>query len=118
MRSFLTVIFLCFPLLTGCSTVASRVAKAVLGGGGPSLEAQIGKENTKQIVGNQSTVSAGRDQTNTTQKVSAERVERVVINETPPWVVPSLVVFAVLGWMLPSPGEISRWFRNLFRRNK
>jgi len=109
------ILVLCLSLL-GCSSVAGKVASGLLKGGGPSLEAQVGKENTKQVVGNQSTVSVGRDQTNTTQRVSAEKVDQVTINETPPWVVPSLVVIAILGWMLPSPGEISRWFSGLFKR--
>lgn len=33
-------------------------------------------------------------------------------SNTDPWV----ILLLVLGWILPSPGEMSRWVRNLFRR--
>lgn len=47
-------------------------------------------------------------------KVSAESVDRVTVNEVPPWV----VLLLILGWLLPSPNEIGRWITNLFTRKK
>jgi len=49
------------------------------------------------------------------EKVSAEKVENMVVhNEVPPWV----ILLLVIGWLLPSPGEISRWLTSLFKRKK
>ena len=47
-------------------------------------------------------------------KVSAESVDRVTVNEVPPWV----VLLLILGWLLPSPNEIGRWITSLFTRKK
>jgi hypothetical protein len=54
---------------------------------------------------------AGRD-VNTAQ-VQADTAE-VTIQETPPWV----VLLLILGWLLPSPNEIGRWFTNILTRKK
>lgn len=43
-------------------------------------------------------------QTSDTNQVRADRVETVVVNEIPAWV----VLLLILGWLLPSPGEIGR----------
>ena len=110
MRIF--IISLLLILLTSCS--AGQIGKAVLGaatgGGGPSLEGQIGKENTKQNVGVQ--VSAGRDVVTRKENVTADRVDKVTVNEVPPWV----ILLLVLGWLLPSPGEMGRKIQGWFRR--
>lgn len=66
----------------------------------------MGKENTKvigvseQVKGNKNAVEAGT-------------VERVVVQQTPPWIMLLLLV----GWLLPSPGEIGRWFSRWFKRD-
>jgi hypothetical protein len=112
--------------LSGCSSLggaAVGLAKdAITGGGGPSLdvETQIGKTNTKQAVGQQKsqTVTAGDNATVTVvdrkEKVTAERVETIVVNErTPPWI----WILLVLGWVLPSPNEIANKLRGLIKRN-
>ena len=88
-------------LLSSCSVAGDLTKDLLLGGDGPKVEAQIGKENTKQIVGNQQTV--GRDLNKET--VKADRVETVVVNEVPSWV----ILLLVLGWLLPSPNEIGTW---------
>lgn len=51
------------------------------------------------------------DQSRTENKVGTS--EKVTINNADPW----LILFAVLGWLLPSPNEIVRWFKGLFKRN-
>jgi len=83
-----------------------------LTGGGPNVNAQVGKEVTQQIVGNQTRTEIGGDQTNT--KVATESVEKVTIQEVPPWV----IFLLVIGWLLPSPGEIGRWILGWFNLNK
>jgi len=45
-------------------------------------------------------------------KVQADEVRTVVVNETPVW----LILALVLGWIFPSPGEIGRWARKLLTR--
>lgn len=80
-------------------------------GGGPNVNAQVGREVTQQVVGNQTRTDVGGDQTVTTNKVSTGEVEKVVVQEVPPWV----VLLLILGWLLPSPNEIAnkltRWFK-------
>jgi len=43
-------------------------------------------------------------------QVQADEVKTVVVNEVPVWV----ILLLILGWLLPSPGEIGRWVRGLF----
>jgi hypothetical protein len=44
--------------------------------------------------------------------VKADTVETVNIQQTPVW----MIILLVLGWLLPSPNEIGRWFKGLFKR--
>ena len=82
--------------------------------GGPRLNANanIGKENTQQIVGNQTTTDVGRDYTVKESPIEAQNIEKVVVQQTPFWI----IVLLVLGWLLPSPNEIARYIRSLFKR--
>jgi len=77
---------------------------------GPNVAAnvQAGKENTQQIVANQTEV--GRDLKQ--GSVEAQNIEKVTIQQTPIW----MIVLLVLGWLLPSPNEIARWIRGLFKK--
>lgn len=105
--------------LSGCGTNPLNL----LTGGGPNIAANIqaGKTNS-QTVGKTETfaptvdVKAGAkvetiDQSKTETVVGTS--EKVTVNNSPIW----LILFAVLGWLLPSPGEIGRWIRRLFKRN-
>jgi hypothetical protein len=80
---------------------------------------QIGKTNTQTLgqteITEQSIVRPqARDikQTSDTNKVSADELRDVTINEVPMWV----ILLLILGWLLPSPGEIGRSLVNLFKR--
>ena len=86
---------------------------SLLMGGGPKVAANIqaGKTNT-QTVGS-TTVNENkiiRPQARTIKQdsgpssVKADEVHTVVVNEVPTWV----ILLLVLGWLLPSPGEIGR----------
>jgi hypothetical protein len=106
-------------VLTACSGLDPL---SLLTGGGPNVAAntQLGQEN-EQTVGlrtsNEQTINRpqARDITQTADKgVKAESIERVTVQNVPPWV----LVLLVLGWLLPSPGEISRYVRSLFKRGK
>lgn len=66
----------------------------------------MGKENTK-VIGVSEQVKGNKN------AVEASKVERVVVQQIPPWVMLLLLV----GWLLPSPGEIGRWFSRWFNRN-
>ena len=96
-------------LLAGCGGPLS-----FLTGGGPNLAAnvQAGKENTQQVVGNQTSTEAGRDIVQQDTPVIADTVEEVTIQQTPLW----MMLLLILGWLLPSPNEISRSIRGLFKR--
>jgi hypothetical protein len=51
------------------------------------------------------------DQSKTENTVGTS--ENVTINNVSPW----MILFALIGWILPSPNEIVRWFKGLFKRN-
>lgn len=103
--------------LAGCSGTG---ALKFLTGGGPNVAAntQVGKTNS-QTVGTSSVTEQklvrpkARDisQTADNNKVKADSVQRVVVNEIPAWV----VLLLILGWLLPSPNEIIRIIRDAFK---
>lgn len=111
MRIFLALTLLLF--LSSCGVLSG--AASLLGGGskGPTVNsnAQIGKENTQQIVANQtsdrSTNNAQGDivKTDSQENIEAQNVE--IFNYQDNWL---LWLFALLGWILPSPNEIWRGF--------
>jgi hypothetical protein len=92
-----------------------------LTGGGPNVAAnvQAGKTNN-QTVGTTSNSEQkivrpkARDirQSNDSNKVQADEVQTVVVNEVPVWV----VLLLILGWLFPSPGEIGRMILSVFKR--
>jgi hypothetical protein len=87
---------------------------SLLTGGGPNVAAnvQAGKENTQQAVAVQQKTEAGRDVIQQTSPVVAENIKEVNIQQTPMW----MLILLILGWLLPSPNEIARWIRGLFKR--
>ena len=107
--------------LTACSALDPV---SLLTGGGPNVAAntQLGQVN-EQVVGlatdtttTQSLIRPeARDitQIQDTQKLKADRIETVVNNESPYW----LVLLALAGWLLPSPGEIGRTVRSWFKKS-
>ena len=74
--------------------------------------AQLGKENTQQVVANQTKTEAGRDVVQQSSPVVAENIKEVTIQQTPMW----MLVLLVLGWLMPSPNEIARSIRGLFKK--
>ena len=96
--------------LSGCG----KGPLSLLTGGGPNVAAnvQAGKENTQQAVAVQQKTEAGRDIIQQTSPVVAENIKEVNIQQTPMWI----LVLLILGWLLPSPNEIARWIRGLFKR--
>ena len=93
---------------------------SLLTGGGPNVAAnvQAGKTNS-QTVGTTQNVNQRLEnvtsesvrQSNDSNSVQADRVETIVVNEVPVWV----ILLLILGWLFPSPNEIARYLRLLFR---
>jgi len=106
-------------LLTGCGGMNPL---NLLTGGGPNIAAnvQAGKTNS-QTVGTtnnveQKLINPQADtikQSNDSNKVQADNVQTVVVNEVPVWV----ILLLILGWLFPSPNEIARYIRSLFTRS-
>ena len=114
------LVLMCMLSLTACG----KSPLSLLAGSGPNVAAntQIGKTNS-QTVGTSTFQEFGETKvqaekvTNTqnqTTRVSANDVQTVVVNEVPVWIILLLVV----GWLLPSPNEIGRWIRSLFKRKQ
>lgn len=110
-----TVSLLILLLTSSCGTIGASVAKtavaaAVGGSSGPSLDAQIGQNNTRTFqLGYSESVTGDK----TTKNVEAQQVDQVINQHIPPWV----ILLLILGWLLPSPNEIARWIRGLFKKN-
>jgi hypothetical protein len=78
-------------LLTGCSALGLIGAVIPDGGTDVNANAQIGAENTQQVVGQQNS-----------SEINADSVIQNTIQDIPPWV----MILLILGWLLPSPQEI------------
>ena len=104
-----TLLVFWLVLLTGCSPLS---ALSGLMGGGPSVDAQVGKSN-EQTTGVSMTEDRIDGETVTVTK--AEKFAHVTATEfihderIPLWV----WIAMVLGWMLPSPIEIWRGLGNM-----
>lgn len=87
---------------------------SLLTGGGPNVASNIqaGKENTQQVVANQVRTEAGRDVVQQNSPVVAHEIKEVTIQQTPIW----MLVLLVFGWLMPSPNEIARNIRGLFKK--
>lgn len=100
---------LILPLLTGCSALSALLPSF---GDGPSVNAnaQVGKENTQQIVGSQ-TEAGGEAQV----ADQANRVEgtQIINEDLPPWLIGLLILLA--GWAIPTPMDMALGIVNFFR---
>lgn len=76
------------------------------GGSGPTVNsnALVGKENTQQVVAQQTAQEAGRDIVTQTKEVEAQSVDDITIKNTniPAWV----LLLLILGWLLPTPSQM------------
>jgi len=94
-------------LLSSCSQIPS-----LLTGGGTNVAAntQIGKENTQNLGVN----------TSMRPQLRVEAPVETVVQDTSTTknttIDPLMLILLVLGWLAPSPNEIGRGIRNLFRR--
>ena len=119
--SGLSLRLLLLPLVLMLTVSCSSGALGILTGGGPNVAAntQVGKTNT-QTIGTTNNVEQKLEnpvantikQSNDSNSVQADRVETVIVNEVPVWV----ILLLLLGWLLPSPNEMGRWLRSPFSR--
>ena len=119
--SGLSLRLLLLPLVLTLTVSCSSGALGILTGGGPNVAAnvQAGKTNT-QTIGTTNNVEQKLEnpvantikQSNDSNRVQADRVETVIVNEVPVWV----ILLLLLGWLLPSPNEMGRWIRSPFSR--
>ena len=115
----LRAIFLAL-LLTGCG--ASPLG--LLTGGGPQVAANVQAAKTATQTVGQTSISeskiekstAARDikQSADTNKVNAETVEKVVVNELPAWA----VLLMLAGWLMDSPLRWPEQIASVFRRRR
>lgn len=114
-RSSLTLLLLLVSsgtILTGCGTVGNPLK--FLSGGGTNVAAntQVGKTNS-QTLGTTNNIAPTVSVRPNARVDNIDQSNRTsIVNEVPVWV----VLLLILGWLLPSPNEIGRWIRNLFRR--
>ena len=107
-------------LIQGCTALG--LVKAVMpGNSGTSVNAnaQVGKENTQQVVANQQNTKIEGENVNVSQKetdtsINTSKVDSLVQNNTnvPMW----YLLLLVLGWLLPSPQEIWAGFVSSMER--
>jgi len=119
-RSLRSLVLLLVLTLTTASCSSNPLG--LLTGGGPKVAANIqaGKTNS-QTVGTTNNVEQKVDkpiisrdlvQSSDNTDVKADKVEKVQISNTEPWV----ILLLILGWLLPSPNEIGRSIVSLFKR--
>lgn len=111
MTKFLISILL-VSSLASCSSLGKAAVGAILDSG-PSVNAnaQLGKENRQTLTfGTLEEVRGDR------KTVEAQQVGSVSVTNTDNGLVILLVVIGLLGWILPSPGEMGRIIRSWFRR--
>jgi Na+/glutamate symporter len=117
----LTLLVLCvITLIQGCATLG--LVKAVMpgkSGTDVNANAQVGKENTQQVVANQQNTKIEGENVNVSQKendtsINTSKVDSLVQNNTnvPMW----YLLLLVLGWLLPSPQEIWAGFVSSMER--
>ena len=107
-------------LIQGCTALG--LVKAVMpGNSGTSVNAnaQVGKENTQQVVANQQNTKIEGENVNVSQKetdtsINTSKVDSLIQNNTnvPMW----YLLLLVLGWLLPSPQEIWAGFVSSMER--
>jgi hypothetical protein len=103
----------------------------LLTGGGPNVAANVqaaktatqtvgksvatGDQKIDKIEGHANRVEQVQTQDN---KIKTESVEKVVINEVPPWV----ILLLLIGWLLPTPQDIGNriylWLSHLVSKLK
>jgi hypothetical protein len=106
----LILVVLLTSTLSSCGTIP------FLSGGGPNVAAntQIGKENNQGV--NTNVDRSIRPVLRPEGPVETVQQDNSTTNNTE--IDPLLLILLVLGWLAPSPNEIARGIRDLFRRKQ
>ena len=126
-----------FVALVSCTPadLVMKAAGSVLGSGSSSgtsvnANAQIGAENEQSVTlgtrQDNGDVKLGTTNNNgsfeisqgKTNKVNSESVGTVVVNETNWQLIVIITLFALVGWMLPTPTVMWSSFTSLFKKKK
>lgn len=109
----LTLVLLSFLLLTSCSNLTPL---KLLGGGGVSTAAnvQAGKTNNQTLGTNETYAPTVSLRPNA--RVDTVDQSKETVNNT--YVSPLMLILLILGWLAPSPSEIARGIRSLWRRKR
>lgn len=106
---WLSLLLIC-AVLASCSKVAGIVGGAI--GSRPSIAANVQAGRTNAQTVGQTVVSDQRieateardiEQSTGDTRVRTESVQTIIVREDPP---PWLLLVALLGWLLPTPGQI------------
>lgn len=106
---WLSLLLIC-AALASCSQIAGIVGGAL--GGGPSVAANVQAGRTNAQTVGQSTVSDQKieatearniEQSTGDTRVRTESVQTIIVREDPP---PWFLLVTLLGWLLPTPGQI------------
>lgn len=110
MKKFL-ILLLLVSSLASCSSLGKAAVGALLDSGpSVSANAQFGKENRQGVVlGTSEEVRGDKVE----KVVEAGTIEKVEVTNTNLW----MILLLILGWVLPSPGEIARNVRGWFRKD-
>ena len=104
-------------VLTGVTSSCSPVGLP-LGGTNVAANTQVGRENTQTVgqdkrfqpeVRTEAPIETVEQSSN---EIRTGAVENIQVTNIPPWV----ILLLIIGWLLPSPGEIGRSIATLFRR--
>ena len=108
--SLLSLLLLVSISMAGCS----KGPLSLLTGGGPNVAAnvQAGKTNT-QTIGKTNNISPS---VSIRPKARVDTVDQSTETVNNYQIDPLLIILLILGWLAPSPSEIGRSIRNLFRR--
>lgn len=105
------VVLLALTILGNCSQLPGALLGGLGGGSGTNVAAntQIGKENSQNIGVNTTLRPVLRPEGPVDTVIQDNSTTKVTEMD------PLLLLLLVLGWLAPSPNEIARGFRNLFR---
>ena len=97
--------------ISSCSVsdLAGSALKATLGGGGPSVNAQVGQNNTQGV-----SITKEAPTVTVRPKARVDNINQSTTNVTD--ISNELLALLIIGWLAPSPGEIGRGISRLWRR--
>lgn len=109
---------LVLPLLVSASlllTSGCGVNPLSFLGGGPNVAANVPVAVGKNVEQTQGiSIKTGAPSVSVRPEARVDSIDQSTTNNTTvdPW----LVILLIIGWLLPSPNEMGRWFIGLFKR--